>query len=102
MSTAWLIVALPALSSAVLFLAGHRADRWGHLLGVAAVAASFVYSAALFVQAVAAPAEERVHDVPLYDWFSVGVLQVEFGLRLDPLSLTFMLLITGVGSLIHL
>ena len=102
MSTAWLLVALPAVSSAVLFVGGRRTDRWGHLLGVAAVLASFVYGAILFVSTLAEPVEERVRDVALYDWFSAGALNVEFGLRLDPLSLTFVLLITGVGSLIHL
>src|SRR6201999_1705281 len=48
------------------------------------------------------PAEERVRDLPLYEWFGSGSLSVEFGLRIDTLSLTFVLLITGVGSLIHI
>ncbi len=37
----------------------------------------------------------------LFSWIPVEALQVDFGLRIDPLSLTFVLLITGVGSLIH-
>ena len=102
MSVAWLLVAFPAASAAVLFVGGRRTDRWGHLLGLAAVVASFVYGAVLFVETLAEPAEERIRDVGVYDWFSVGSLNVELGLRLDPLSLTFVLLITGVGALIHL
>src|SRR6185369_14045017 len=38
----------------------------------------------------------------LYSWIASGTLDVDFGLRIDPLSLTFVLLITGVGSLIHI
>jgi NADH-quinone oxidoreductase subunit L len=99
---AWVLVALPALGALVLFLGGRRTDRFGHVVGVATVVLSFVYGAVLFVQALALPAEERVRDLPLYEWFGSGSLSVEFGLRLDPLSLTFVLLITGVGSLIHI
>jgi NADH-quinone oxidoreductase subunit L len=86
----------------VLFVGGRRTDRWGHLLGVATVVAAFAYAVVLFVGTLALPTEERVRDLQLYDWFSSGALNVEFGLRIDPLSLTFALLITGVGSLIHI
>ncbi len=102
LSSAWLLVAIPAASAAVLLVGGRRTDRWGHVLGVLAVLASFVYGAVLVAQALAEPAEGRTHDVGIYDWFTSGALSVEFGLRIDPLSLTFVLLITGVGSLIHL
>ena len=61
-----------------------------------------LFAVVLFVGSLALPAEERVRDLPLYDWIAVGALNVEFGLRIDPLSLTFALLITGVGSLIHI
>ena len=99
---AWLLVALPALGALVLFVGGRRTDRWGHLLGVGTVVAAFVYGVVLFLGTVALPAEEQVRDLPLYDWIAVASLNVEFGLRLDPLSLSFVLLITGVGSLIHI
>jgi NADH-quinone oxidoreductase subunit L len=101
-SAAWILVALPALGALVLFLGGRRTDRFGHLIGVATVVLSFVYGLVLFFEALALPGEERVRDLPLYEWFGSGSLSVEFGLRLDPLSLTFVLLITGVGSLIHI
>ena len=99
---AWLLVALPALGALVLFVGGRRTDRWGHVLGVATVVASFVVAAVLFAGSLGLPAEERVRDLGIYDWIAVGALNVEFGLRIDPLSLTFALLITGVGSLIHI
>ena len=101
-SLAWLLFALPALGAAVLLLAGRRANRWGHWLGVATVAAAFVIGLLIFFDTLALPPELRTRELSLFRWFGVGSLQVDFGLRLDPLSLTFVLLITGVGALIHL
>src|SRR5207253_7232746 len=77
-------------------------NRWGHWLGVLTVVASFVLGLAIFVQTTGLDAARRTTELKLYDWFAVAGLHVDFGLRLDPLSLTFVLLITGVGSLIHI
>jgi NADH-quinone oxidoreductase subunit L len=99
---AWLLIALPALGALVLFLAGRRADAWGHWLGVGTVAAAFVVGLAIVLDTAGLDPEQRTREQSLYDWISVAGLSVDFGLRLDPLSLTFVLLITGVGSLIHL
>ena len=101
-SLAWLLFALPAAGALVLFVAGRRADAWGHWLGVLTVLASFGVGLAIFLETVGLPAEERTRELSLFSWIAVGGLDVDFGLRLDPLSLTFVLLITGVGSLIHL
>ncbi len=99
--SAWLLVAVPLVSAAVLLLAGRRSDRWGHWLGVAASAASFVIGALILVSLLQAPVGERVVEVDLFDWISAGQLTLAAGLRLDPLSLTFVMLVTFVGSLIH-
>ena len=99
---AWLLVVLPAFGALVLFLAGRRANAWGHLLGVATVVASFAVGLVIFVQTAGLPAAERTRELSMYNWFAVAGLHVDFGLRLDPLSLTFVLLITGVGALIHI
>ncbi|MBO0920452.1 NADH-quinone oxidoreductase subunit L [Cellulomonas sp. zg-ZUI222] len=96
----WL-VALPLLSSAVLLLLGRRADRWGHWLGVLASAASFVVGLVLLVGLLGLPADQRVQDVDLGTWLDAGALSIGAGLRVDPLSLTFVLLVTFVGTLIH-
>ena len=48
------------------------------------------------------PAEERVHVTDLFEWISVGTFRVDVDLRVDPLSITMLLVVTGVGSLIHL
>jgi NADH-quinone oxidoreductase subunit L len=101
-SGAWLLVALPLLSAAVLLLGGRRADRWGHLLGAAVPVVLFGYSVALFFSLRGLPTGERVRDLHLYSWIPVGGFQVDAGMLLDPLAVTFALLITGVGGLIHI
>jgi NADH-quinone oxidoreductase subunit L len=101
-SLAWLLLALPAFGALVLFVAGRRADRWGHLLGVLTVVAAFVVGLLIFLETTGLDAAQRTRELSLYRWIDVGGLNVDFGLRLDPLSLTFVLLITGVGALIHI
>lgn len=96
-----LLVGLPLASAAVLLLLGRRADRWGHWLGVLASAGAFVVGLLTFLRVVSRPAEDRVLDVHLGTWLDTGSLHVDAGLRLDPLSLTFVLLVTFVGTLIH-
>jgi len=99
---AWLLVALPAFGALVLLAGGRRTDAWGHLLGCATVLTAFVYGVVLFSEWLGLDAAERTRELGLGTWFAVNSLQVDYGLRLDPLSLTFVLLITGVGGLIHL
>ncbi|WP_197320576.1 NADH-quinone oxidoreductase subunit L [Saccharomonospora sp. NB11] len=96
-ASSWLLVAFPALGALVLLVGGHRTNAWGHLLGCATVIASFVYGLALFFSESLSEAA----DTTVYSWIPVESLQVDFGLRIDPLSVTFVLLITGVGALIH-
>lgn len=98
----WLLPVLPLAGAAILLLAGRRSDRWGHLLGCAAALASFVLAAILFVDMVGRDASDRFVQQDLFTWLPVAGLRVDFGLRLDPLSMCFALLITGVGSLIHI
>jgi NADH-quinone oxidoreductase subunit L len=98
----WLLVAIPAVSAAILLLGGKATDAWGHLLGTAAPLASFVCGALLFFQMQGKPSEERSETVKLFEWFSVGGIKVDVTLLVDQLSILFVLLITGVGSLIHI
>ncbi|RPA12438.1 NADH-quinone oxidoreductase subunit L [Gordonia sp. OPL2] len=98
----WLVPALPLLGAVILLLGGRRTDRWGHLLGTALALASFVVGFVMFTGMLGRGADDRaVHDI-LFSWVPVGELQVDFGLQLDQLSMCFVLLITGVGSLIHI
>jgi NADH-quinone oxidoreductase subunit L len=101
-SLLWLVVAIPAVSAAILLLAGRFSDAWGHLLGCASVLTSFVLGLVMLVEMLGLPAGERTVAQPLYEWVGAGSWQVEMGLLLDPLSVLFVLLITGVGGLIHI
>src|SRR5215212_5669064 len=100
LSSMWLLVAIPLASAAVLLLLGRRADRWGHWLGVLSVASAFVLGLSYFI--ALAPLENKSVELSLWDFIAVGKFTVDFGLLFDPLSGVFVLLITGVGSLIHL
>jgi NADH-quinone oxidoreductase subunit L len=101
-SLAWLLIAIPLASGAVLLVGGRRTNSWGHLLGVAAPLASFAIGVAAFVSMLGRPASERSSLVHVYQWIPVGSFRVDVNLLLDPLSISFVLLITGVGSLIHI
>lgn len=98
----WLLIAIPLASAAVLLLLGRRADRWGHVLGVASIAAAFVLGLIYFFQLGDLPADHRSAELTLFEFIHVGQLNVDFGLLFDPLAAVFVLLITGVGFLIHL
>ena len=99
---AWLLVLFPIVGAAVLLLGGRRTDRWGHVLGVAMPLASFVYAVIIFATMLGYPASQRSRDVHLYTWIAVGRFHVTTNLLLDQLSISFALLITGVGSLIFI
>ncbi|MGH3878794.1 MAG: NADH-quinone oxidoreductase subunit L [Actinophytocola sp.] len=100
--SAWLLVLFPVIGAVVLLLGGRRTDAWGHLLGCLTIVASFVYGLLLFFSSTGMAESERVQNVSMFDWIPVEQLQVEFGMRIDPLSISFVLLITGVGALIHI
>ena len=98
---AWLLLAFPAAGAAILLLGGKRTNAWGHWLGVTMSLASFVYGVVLFAQMLGRPAALRSQDDHVYTWVpGIGRFHVPIGLLIDPLSICFVLLITGVGSLI--
>ena len=94
--------ALPLAGSLILLLGGRATNAWGHLLGCAAVIGSFLCGTILFAHLLSLPAENRVIRDVLFSWVPVGALQVNFGIQVDALSICFVLLITGVGALIHI
>ena len=101
MSILWLLPALPAFGAAVLLLGGRRCNSWGHLLATAAAVSSFVVAALVFSSMLGRDESDRTLTHTLFRWVPVDELQVDFGMRADQLSICFVLLITGVGSLIH-
>ncbi|MFT4111071.1 NADH-quinone oxidoreductase subunit L [Propionicimonas sp.] len=101
-SYAWLMIAVPLVMAAVLLLFGSILDRVGHWMAVAAVGFSFAIAVCLFSQQLLSAPEARAVSVPLFDWITTGSWTVSAGLLVDQLSILFALLITGVGSLIHI
>jgi NADH-quinone oxidoreductase subunit L len=79
-----------------------RNGRMAGLLASAVMVVAFAVALALFTQLLGRGGEERAIDFTLYQWIKAGPLSVPFGFRLDPLSMVMTLLITGVGSLIHI
>jgi NADH-quinone oxidoreductase subunit L len=97
-----LLVAAPLLGAAVLLCGGRRLDAVGHWIGTILAAASFVIGVVLFTDLLGKNAEHRTLMQHLWTWVPVEGFQADVAFRLDQLSMTFVLLITGVGSLIHL
>ena len=96
------LIGLPFAGAAILLLGGRRTDKWGHLLATALSGSSFALGAYHLIEMVNRPAEMRPTSQKLFEWISVGSFNVDAGLLLDQLSICFVLLITGVGTLIHI
>src|SRR3989440_4211606 len=101
-SAAWLLIAFPLAGAALLLLGGRRTNRIGHLVGVAMPLASFVYGVVIFFAMLGYPSSQRSRELTLFTWIHVARFDVPVGLLIDQLSICFVLLITGVGSLIHI
>ncbi|MFJ9049338.1 NADH-quinone oxidoreductase subunit L [Streptomyces bacillaris] len=97
-----LLVAAPLLGAAVLLCGGRRLDKTGHWLGTALAAASFVIGVVLFTDMLGKGADDRALHQHLFSWIPVEGFQADIAFQLDQLSMTFVLLITGVGTLIHI
>ncbi|WP_096290925.1 NADH-quinone oxidoreductase subunit L [Mycobacterium ahvazicum] len=98
----WLLVALPLAGAAILLFGGRRTDAWGHWLGVLAALGAFGGGATLLSELLGRDSEHRAIHQTVFTWIPVDQFQVDFGLQIDQLSICFVLLISGVGSLIHI
>ncbi|MFI5621292.1 NADH-quinone oxidoreductase subunit L [Streptomyces sp. NPDC051567] len=96
-----LLVAAPLLGAVVLLCGGRRLDRTGHWLGTLLAAVSFGIGVALFAAMLGRGAEDRTLHQHLFSWVPVEGFQADIAFQLDQLSMTFVLLISGVGTLIH-
>jgi NADH-quinone oxidoreductase subunit L len=96
------LIALPLAGSVILLLSGRRSDKWGHLLATALSASSFFVGLYQLSLMLGRSNEQRPITQKLFEWISVGTFQIDAGLLLDQLSICFVLLITGVGTLIHI
>ena len=96
------LIGLPLFGATFLLLMGRKADKWGHLLATAMSAGSFALGVAHFLAMTNRASEERALTQTLFSWIKVGDFDVDAALLLDQLSICFVLLITGVGTLIHI
>ena len=98
----WLIPFFPLLGSIINGLFGSKIKNEKVIggIGTLAIASSFVVSTSYFFQLLKDPV--KVHENVIASWMSVGNLQVDWGFLLDPLSALMIMVVTGVGSLIHL
>jgi len=96
----WLLIALPLVGAAVLLLGGRRTDEYGPYLAIGTCLASFLLGVLSFLELRGLEASSA--NLHLFSFLPINGLQVDAGLLFDPLSATFVLLITGVGLLIHI
>ncbi|MFF9050688.1 NADH-quinone oxidoreductase subunit L [Streptomyces erythrochromogenes] len=96
-----LLIAAPLLGAVVLLCGGRRLDRTGHWIGTLLAAASFGIGVVLFADMLGRSADDRTLTQNLYTWIPVEGFQADMAFQLDQLSMTFVLLISGVGTLIH-
>ncbi|WP_332661828.1 NADH-quinone oxidoreductase subunit L [Aeromicrobium sp.] len=98
----WLLIAIPLASGLGLLVWGKEGDRFGHLIGTAASSLSFIFGVVLFAALLGKDAEHRSESTELFTWIDAGSFHVDMGFTFDQLSGLFVLLITGVGTLIHI
>ncbi|MCL2471571.1 MAG: NADH-quinone oxidoreductase subunit L, partial [Propionibacteriaceae bacterium] len=99
---AWLLVVIPAAMAGLLLILGKVTNAFGHILATLAPIASFALAVYYFVDLLGKSSNDRSVGLHLYTWISSGTWQINVGMLIDPLSILFTLLITGVGSIIHI
>ncbi len=98
---AWLLVVLPLAGAAILLVGGRRTDRFGPVLATLLSWSSFVVGLVVILSMIGRVDADRAQQLHLFTWLPAGQFNLDAGLLLDPLSLAFVMLITFVGSLIH-
>jgi NADH-quinone oxidoreductase subunit L len=98
----WAIPALPLAAVAINLLIGGRLGRGGiGWLACGAVGASFLLALRAVMMLAALPESQRVLTETAYHWIRVGDFSANVSFLLDPLSAVMILVVTGVGFLIH-
>jgi NADH-quinone oxidoreductase subunit L len=94
----WLVPLLPLTGAVVLLFAGRRiGDPKAGWLATALMALAFVWSVVMLIALLSLPGDERSQVTNLFTWIQAGTLRVNIGFLADPLSITWILLVTGVG-----
>ena len=94
----WLILFLPLLATAVITLFTLRCRTTSALLSIGAIVTGFVLTVVFIANNGWTPTPSELTT----NWLSIGNLNIDFGLKLDALSLMMMLIVTGVGGAIHI
>jgi len=98
----WLVPVLPLVGVVLNAFLGYRLGRrFVNVVGPGVVGLSFLAAVAVVWELVGLPADERSFNLLLFSWIPVGDFQVNAGLLLDPLSAVMILVVSGVGFLIH-
>jgi len=99
----WLIPFAPVLSSLVLVVFGSKlSKKWVSVQACGAVLLSFVFALVAFLGSLKISPEEFPIVKTLFPWIGAGSFQAGFSFQFDPLSAVMVLVVTGVGFLIHL
>ena len=99
-SYVWLIPLLPLLGAFINIFC-NRNPRVSGMIACAMVAVSFLLVLGVFFQLIGMPEGDRSVDVVVYSWITAGTFSVDVAFLIDPLSTVMMLVVTGVGLLIH-
>ena len=101
-SYVWLIPVLPLIGAIINGVVGSRLGKKAvGLIGCIAMAMAFIIAVSIFVNLVSLPAESRSIVVTVFDWIPSGFFHITFNFLIDPLSTLMILVVTGVGFLIH-
>ncbi len=98
----WVVPALPLAGSVIILFFGKRlGEPNAGRLAALMMGLAFVASIVVFAAIISLPSDARTNVVNLYRWVPAGRFQVELGFLADPLSITWILFVTGIGTLIH-
>src|SRR5262245_6471275 len=98
----WLVLALPLAGFLVLALwPGEPPKPVTRIIGAGSIGAAFALTIAIYAGMLASASDDRLHTSSLYQWIDIGGLKIDLAIRIDQLSVMMMLVITGIGFLIH-
>ena len=98
----WVLIALPLAGAIILLTTGSLLKRWGHIIGVATVGVSAILGIIMLLEMMGRSADDRAFGQTAFTWVFAGQFDVDVAFQLDQLSMVFVLLITIVGTLIHI
>src|SRR4030042_5270588 len=102
LNMAWLIIVFPALGLTFnAFFSTRFKEEIASTIAIAASGLAFLMSVLVLIALLGLPPEARSVHVPLYTWGVIGNMRLDAGLLIDPLSATMLIVVTFVGTLIH-